>query len=183
MTEFVFYVCAYTAFGILGYSGVGHALALDELTFALRTQRTLRRGFLRPVAVCIVICELAVFGFGLSSLVGWSANPHASLPLLAAGLLFAVFAMYSLFLVKFRPDSPCGCSGNDLLPVNVLVPLRATTLATLSLLAVLLSHTEDTLDLEGPKLAIGILAAIVFGTLIWELPIALSSQSRAVSRS
>src|SRR2546421_9247711 len=98
--------------GLLTFSGLGHAIRLASFRVTLQRQGVWPSALEWPVVVTVSVLEL---GIGLLAVVGIIAAGGGGPWLLRwacalASGLYATFAAFGLYLLRTRPDAPCGCS-------------------------------------------------------------------------
>jgi hypothetical protein len=163
---------------VLLASFAGHLRAPRALPAALAAHRTLPAPFVRPLAVLVVAVEgLLGAADGLALLTG---RPYA-LRLAAAGaaLLLAGYAAYALYVLRSRPEVPCGCAGADT-PMSGWVAGRAAALALAALAAV--AGAGPATGTTGAHTAVTLLASVMFATTLSLLPQAMSDPARRAAR-
>ncbi|MFC5289620.1 MauE/DoxX family redox-associated membrane protein [Actinokineospora guangxiensis] len=156
-------VAGYTVVVVLVIAVAEHVRAPRALPDALRAHGMIRgraTGF-AATAVTAVEALLAV---------ALLMRPSAPL-FAAAGLVFAGYAAYSWHVVSSGRGGPCGCGGVEV-PMGTWVIVRAGVLAALSAVAV--AGPPPTLSMMDVQLVVELLAALVFGVLLWHLPAAMA---------
>lgn len=173
-------IAAWTCLGTLLVSGLAHALKPQHLVRALRTQDTWPERVCPAVAAVLIIFELGVGAAGLT-LAGVTSPgvwPVQLVLLLAAGL-YALYAVYGIFLFRHRPSAQCGCSlGDD--SVNAWIPLRAGVLATAAALAS--PFASDRMVLQSASVNDLLLASVMslgFGAILWSFPASMEDTAQA----
>ena len=161
---------------VLLASFAGHLRAPRALAAALAAHRTLPDPFVRPLAALVVAVEgLLGAASGLAFLAG---RPHA-LRLAAAGaaLLLAGYAAYALYVLRSRPEVPCGCAGAAT-PMSGGVAGRAAALALLALAAAAGPATGA----PAAHITITVLASVMLAITLWLLPQAMFDPARRPAR-
>lgn len=179
MTTLLGSVAAYTVIFVLLVAAAGHVVSPATLSRAVAAHGVFRWPVAVATAVTLVEAGLAVAGAlavsGQST--GWLRPPV----LLASALLFAGYGGYSQQVRLTRPDTPCGCSRDDL-PVTGWVVIRAYLLTGVASLGAVLSGPVLTLDRPGAPLAVALLAAGTFSAVLWHLPAAMYIPTPAARR-
>jgi hypothetical protein len=123
-----------------------------------------------PLAILVALLEAGVGTAGIVSTAFWDAAALQVWLLTAAGLLYAMYATYGLYLLRRRPGVPCACS-HDSDPISASVVARAAGLAGLAVVALL--HVPVAQGLSGLEVVVVALAASAYGITLWVLPTAL----------
>jgi hypothetical protein len=116
-------------------SAVHHLVTWQRFGAEVAAQRTLPPRAVRPTAGLATVVEL---GLGISLLLiaaGVIGEVGRRIVPLLSAAVFAVYAGYTTFLIRRRPNAPCGC-GNAARPVSVWIVLRSLTLCGFSLLTI-----------------------------------------------
>ncbi|SCL27576.1 hypothetical protein GA0074692_2374 [Micromonospora pallida] len=132
------------------------------------------------VAVLVVAAEGVLAGAGIVALRGGGGSGLRVAVLLGGTALFGLYAGYGLHLRSTGRGGPCGCSRLEL-PMTGWVVARAAILAGLALVGLSRSGAVVGWGQADTSLAVVLLAAATFTTLLWHLPSAMY-QPRAVSR-
>jgi Methylamine utilisation protein MauE len=174
MLSFLTTVAAYTVFGTLLFSAVGHVRRPAVLQRALVEQEVIPERLQGPVVAAVIITESAIGVAGLVALARLPAGDRLGrVTLLAAGTLLLVYAGYGWFLERHRPGVPCGCTVWDY-PVSEWLAVRALLLCVPAFLAAVVADHILPISLENTRhLAVTWLASVSFGVVIWNLPAAL----------
>ncbi len=174
--QHLFLTSCVIAFATLVGAAVGHAVDPRALRRVLDVQLG------RVTAASWLLVGLVIASEGVIGLVGVVATARAdedlAMTLLAsAAVLYTVYAVYSMILLKFRPSAPCGCSRSDH-PVSAWVVLRAAALAAAAIVGV--ATTPVTFDVWPPSVdtAISMLAGCGLTLLLWSIPEALHDPLR-----
>jgi hypothetical protein len=163
-------VSAYTVLLVLLIATVGHLASPTTLPRAVAAHGVLPGPAVVGVAVTLAEAGLVVAG---ALAVSTPSGDWLRLPVFAgSALLFAGYGGYSQHVRAERPGTPCGCSTAEL-PVTGWVVTRAYLLAGVALLAAGLAGSVPPLDRPGLPLAVTLLAAAGFATLLWHLPTAM----------
>jgi hypothetical protein len=156
-------VAAYTVVLVLVIAVAEHVRAPRALPEALRAHGVIRGRAAGFVATAVTAVEALL---AVALLVRPSAMLFA-----AAGLVFAGYAVYSWHVVSSGRGGPCGCGGVEV-PMGTWVVVRAGVLAALS--AVAAAGSPAALSTMDVQLVVALLAALVFGVLLWHLPAAMA---------
>ncbi|KAB1162289.1 MauE/DoxX family redox-associated membrane protein [Micromonospora sp. DT46] len=171
-------VATYTVLFTLLVSTAEHLSRPAALARALAAHRVLPA----PVAVAVV----AIAGEGLLAGAGIVALLHPAgerllvAVLVGSGALLALYAGYGLYVRSTGRAGSCGCSRVEL-PMTGWVVARAAILAGLALLALSLSGSIVAPDRADAALAVVLLAAATFTTLLWHLPAAMYEPATATA--
>jgi hypothetical protein len=141
----------------------GHVLRPGALIGALRAHRTLPRSMAAPVAVLAIALEGVLGAAGAYAVITRSAH----LVFAGSAVLLGGYAVYAFGVHRARPAVPCGCDAAGT-PMNGWVAGRAAALTVLSIGAAAGADAP-----WGANLAITMLAAMAFATLLWILPAAM----------
>jgi hypothetical protein len=177
MAEMLTGLCAGTVALVLLAAFAGHLRSPRTLPAALAAHRVVPGPLRWPVAITAVVLEGALgAATGYALLAG---RPH-SLTLAAGGaaVLLAVYAGYTLYVLRTRPDVPCGCAtgpGGDA-PLSGWVAGRAAALASAAVAAA--SGATPATVSGGSHTAITILSSVVFAVLLSLLPQAMFDPER-----
>lgn len=175
MAEFAASVSTYVALLTLLAAAVGHVRRPDEVPAALRAHGVVPEAAAGPIGFAVAAVEVALSVALLAGVLGSNG-------LLVAGLagsvvMFAGFAGYGWLVVATGRSGPCGCAGADT-PMNGWTAGRAAALAALAACGLAWSGSVTTLVDPGGRLAVVLLAAGTFATLLWFLPAAMRDQTR-----
>jgi hypothetical protein len=177
MAEMLAGVCAGTVALVLLAAFAGHLRAPRTLPAALAAHRVVPGPLRWPVAVAAVALE-GVLGAatGYALLAG---RPHPlTLAAGAAAILLAVYAGYTSYVLRTRPNVPCGCAtgpGGDA-PMSGWVAGRAAALALAALAAA--AGSGPATDSHGAHTAVAVLSSVVFAVLLSLLPQAMFDPER-----
>lgn len=170
-------VAALVTWGVLAAAGAAHLRDLRGFQRAFIDQRLWAAWLTMPVAILVASLEAAVGTAGIGSI---AFSDEASLQrslLTAAGLLYATYAAFGLFLWRSRPGVPCGCS-HESDPINLRVVARAAVLASFAVVALL--YVPGAQELSRLEEFVAALAALAFGATLWALPAALGDPLASV---
>jgi hypothetical protein len=171
MAEMLAGVSAGTVALILLAGFAGHLLHPRALPAALAAHRTVPGPLVWPAAIAVGALEGmlgAVTGYALLA-----GRPQAlELGATGSGLLFAAYAIYGSYILRTRPNVPCGCAA-DGTPMSGWVAGRAAALVTAS------AGAGSALASHGVHVTIVGLSSVVFAALLWSLPPALSDPERS----
>jgi hypothetical protein len=174
-------VGAVTGLGLLLASGVSHGGRAAAFRYALARQAMWPRVLVAPVAATVTLIELVVgviglLAVGLPAVDGFPASLR--LPALsAAAVVYVAFAVYSVALLRRRPDAPCGCSAATDDRVNAWVTVRACALAAGCWWAA--ANAQQLLPWSPTAEALmALLASGAFVALAWTVPAALHNPDR-----
>lgn len=142
---------------------VGHVLRPGALTNAMRAHRILPRRLVVPAAAVAVLLEGALGAAGGYAVLTRSGH----LVFAGSAVLLGGYALYAYEVHRTRPGTPCGCDTSGT-PMNGWVAGRAAALTVLSVGAAAGADAP-----WGANLAITMLAAVAFATLLWILPAAM----------
>jgi Methylamine utilisation protein MauE len=178
MAEMLSGVAAGTVALVLLMAFAGHLMEPGGLPAALAAHRTLPGFLVWPVGITVGALE-GLFGaaLGYALLTG---RPH-TLVLAATGcaLLFAGYALYGLYLLRTRPDVPCGCAADDT-PMSGWVTGRAAALALASATAA--AGAGPATASQGAHVAVVALSSAVFAIAVWLVPLAMLDPERSAAR-
>jgi hypothetical protein len=166
-------VCGLAALGILLQSGLRHAFQPARFTRALFAQETLPPLAVWPAAILVTLAEV---GIGVSGLVVAMSVPNSSFlrtALFLAALTYIVYAAYAGLLLRRAPGAPCGCSGEEA-PVNGWIIGRSLVLAGMASVALATSPSGAIDSASGIEVLVFIASAVGIGTIVWQLPMAMS---------
>ncbi len=165
---------------LLVAAGIEHTRQPSVLRSSMEAQRTFRASAVPLIARVLGPIELII---GVGVLGCWVVGSELIRPLsAAAAVLYAAFAVYTLFLLRRRPTAPCGCFGTSD-PVTVATVARAAFLAViLGLAAARWGHVLDDIGITvRANAALGLYSVsarwsiLTLGTLIacllWILPL------------
>lgn len=141
----------------------GHVLRPSALTSALRAHRIVPGRLVPPVATLAVLAEGALGVAGAYAVITRSAH----LVFAGCAVLLAGYGLYAFGVQRTRPAVPCGCDAAGT-PMNGWVAGRAAALTVASIVAAAGVNAP-----LGANLAITMLAAVAFATLLWILPAAM----------
>lgn len=173
MSTFVASAAAYSVLGILLTAGGLHLARPGPLRSALSRQDTPLSRVPAQLAMLVGLTELGLAAIGLIALIGAIPRHLATPALASSAVLFSVYSGYLWFLIRWRPDAPCGCTSGTS-PASSWAIGRALMLAALATLAALLSDAIAT-RLAGGERAIAVVAALAMGVTLWILPDALAA--------
>jgi hypothetical protein len=174
-------VAAYTVLLTLLVACAEHLWMPAALPRALAAHRVLPAA--PVVAVAVTATEGLFAAAGIVAVVrdgGWLLTAALAG---SAGLL-ALYGTYGLYVMSARRGGACGCSRVEV-PMTGLVVTRAYVLAGMALVglalagsvvtvgSVVTAGSEFTVGRGGVELAVVLLAAVTFATLLWHLPAAL----------
>ncbi|MEH0971489.1 MauE/DoxX family redox-associated membrane protein [Micromonospora sp. CPCC 205546] len=171
-------VAAYTVVLTLLVSTAEHLSRPAALARALAAHRVLPA----PVALAAV----AIAGEGLLAGAGIVALLHPAgegllvAVLVGSAALLALYAGYGLHVRATGRAGSCGCSRVEL-PMTGWVVARASVLAGLALVALLLSGSTIAADRADASLAVVLLASATFTALLWHLPAAMYEPATATA--
>ena len=170
MAELFPTVAALVAFEVLILSSVNHLRAPARFRRVLLQQAIWPRWSLWPLAFLVAIVE---FGLGLFGLlyVLQRALSTGEFILALTGVLYFAYAMYALYLWRWLPHVPCGCTGDEE-TVNGWVPARAASLALCALFAFLFPDRLIGAGLNSDFL-IAAAAGLALTIVLWALPSAM----------
>lgn len=166
MAEFGLPLASWTLALTLGGAGALHALRPAALASALATHGW-PAASRRPVAWTVIALEGGLGGAGVWLAGREPAGADGLLPA-AFGVLFVLFGVYTLMLLRRRPGVPCGCGLGG--PVSRVVVGRAFLLAAVAAVLVGARDTANSIELTGWQAAVVIEAAIAFSLLLLLLP-------------
>lgn len=162
----ILHTLSVTAGLVLLISGFIHVTTQRTLSEAISRQRSLFSHLPRATAAIISLTEITVGALSLTGALFW---PQAMWPLLLAALLYATYTGYAVFLLRRRPDAPCGCSIQDS-PASKLTVVRALVLGVASAFTAIVARTS-VLDQAGHEIALAAMAAITFSIIALIVPI------------
>jgi hypothetical protein len=165
-------IAAYVCLGTLAWSGLHHARRPQMLLRVLE-QQGWRRGMRWLLGVSVIGLELTIGAAGFVAAVLGGADDGVVLPLSAAAVLYAVYALYGAVLTRRGDVVPCGCSGAASYPVNVWVVARALVLSVGSAFAAVAGRQILPLRPLTATVTLAVLASGALGLILWELPAAL----------
>lgn len=156
--------------GTVACAGWGHARHRARLVEALELQSVVSARWLAPLSLAVVLIELSLGAVGLTLALWHPASLAATATAAAMGLLFFLYAGYALFLLRRRPDAPCGCGdGTD--PVNGWTAVRAVVLGVLAAVAAVVPASSGKVSFD---VLTAVVAAAAVGLILWQLPQAMS---------
>jgi hypothetical protein len=162
---------AYIGVGTLLFTGYDHARHLARYQQLVQRQAIWPVGFEPAVVRLITAAEIAL-GLAAVALLLLEPSPFFLRPiLLITSGLYLLYGSYGLWLLRQRPAAPCACSTLEH-PTNIWVPIRAFSLAGLTLAGAVLTGE---LMRPAPSLAFFtvLLMSTGLGELIWLLPTAM----------
>lgn len=165
-------VAAYGALGVLLVSGFSHAAKLHDFSTALARQKIWPGPLIWPITLFITLLEIGV-GIGTLSLLATSslASGWLKASLILTGTLYLAYAFVGTYLLRTRPDAPCGCSPLNH-RINVWVPIRSWLLAAAAFFSSTV-HVRDIALTPDAESLIGAVASFSFIVLLWNLPVAM----------
>jgi hypothetical protein len=165
-------VGALVAFSLLLMVGLEHARRPEQTRDVIATQRLWPTWAIPLIQTGLTATELLVGGMGVASIFVTVPRALERVLLLAAAVLYVSFAIYSVLLLQWRPQAPCGC-GTQGQPVSSWTIGRAATLAAVAsvLLLVDLPLVVSTEDLA--RLSIILLSSAALTVLFLRLPDAM----------
>ncbi|MEU9508614.1 MauE/DoxX family redox-associated membrane protein [Micromonospora sp. NPDC048170] len=169
-------VATYTVLLTLLVSTAEHLSRPAALAEALATHRVLPA----PVAVATlaIASEALLAGTGIVALLRGSGAGLLVAVLVGSAALFGLYAGYGLHVRSTGRAGSCGCSRVEL-PMTGWVVARASILAGLALVASFLSGSIIPASRADASLAVVLLAAATFTTLLWHLPAAMHEPAKA----
>ncbi|MBO4207681.1 MauE/DoxX family redox-associated membrane protein [Micromonospora echinofusca] len=172
-------VATYTVLATLLVASVAHLSRPAVLAGALATHRVLPAP--ATVAALVVGTEGLLAGTGIVAL--WQGDRSLlGVSLAGSGVLFGLYAGYGRYLLVTGRTGPCGCSRREL-PMTGWVVTRALALAGLALTGLTLAGSVLPPQRTGTPLAVALLAAATFTTLLWHLPAAMHQPTVAAVRT
>lgn len=163
-------VAAHTVVLTLLVATVEHLSRPTALARALAAHRVVPAP--GPVAVAVVAAEGLLAGTGLVALHADAGRGARVAVLLGSAVLLGLYAGYGRHLLSTGRGGPCGCSRLEL-PTTGPVVARSAVLAGLALVGLAGSGSIVGWSSGGTDLAVVLLAAATFTTLLWHLPAAL----------
>jgi hypothetical protein len=170
---------AYIGAGTLLFSGYDHARHLALYQRLVRQQAIWPDGF-EPTVVRLVTAAEIALGVTAVALLLLERPPLLRAILFAISGLYLLYGSYGLWLLRQRPAAPCGCSALEH-PTNIWVPIRAFSLAGLTLAGAVFTG-----ELMRPVPTLAFLTILLMSTglgeLIWMLPTAMYDPFHATPR-
>jgi hypothetical protein len=133
------------------------------------------------VAVLVVAAEGVLAGAGIVALRADGSGLRVAV-LLGSAALFGLYAGYGRHVMSTGRSGPCGCSRLEL-PMTGWVVARAAVLTGLALVGLSLSGSVVGWGRTDAALAVVLLAAATFTTLLWHLPSAMYQPAGAVDQT
>ena len=162
---FLVTVSALVVAGMLAFAGVRHTLHPTRLRDEIAAQRVLPAFLQGPIALSVSVFELTLaLACALPLVDDASAIGYA-----AATGLFVSYGTYTAYLVRYRPDAPCGCAGS-MAPASVWAVVRAAVLAALAVITFIGEPSLVPITGAGQQSVISLLAAGAIGLTLWHLP-------------
>jgi hypothetical protein len=169
MSAFVASLATYTVLLTLTAACVGHVRRPPALRAALAAHGLVPAPALAAVTVTVLegtlgaVLVVAVAGGSAALLAGGLAG---------AAALFSIYGGYGCYVVARGRAGPCGC-GRVEVPMSGWVVGRTFALAVLAVTGLALAGSVVPLTGHGSQLAVALLAAATFGTLLGHLPAAM----------
>jgi hypothetical protein len=167
-------VAADAVLAVLLAAGLGHLLWPAALRSALVAHGVLPAPGVITLAVPVAEVGIGVLG-GYGLVLGDRPAGRGLLAVALAGacLVLVAYAAYSWRVLASGRAAPCGCSRRDDLPMSGWVVGRAAALAVFAALGLALTGSVLPVRTWDSELATVLLAAAVFGLLLWQLPAAM----------
>jgi hypothetical protein len=172
MAEMLTGLCAGTVALVLLAAFAGHLRSPRTLPAALAAHRVVPGPLRWPVTITAVVLEGAL---GAATGYALLAGRSHSLTLAAGGaaVLLAVYAGYTLYVLRTRPDVPCGCAtgpGGD-------APLSGWVVGRAAAVVAAAGATPAT-GSGGSHTAVTVLSSVFFAVLLSLLPQAMFDPER-----
>jgi hypothetical protein len=171
-------VAAFTALGVLAFSGISHAR--HHVTFGqlLEQQRVWPSRARSVVLVGTISLELLLGLGGLFILVNGFGTPRLAQTIFAAStVLFLAYLAFAAYLVRWRPGAPCAC-GSTHEVVNSWTVARAGILAAAALAATITPAAAYRPPRPGMYGFVTVVGSLSLAVILWALPGALEDPTR-----
>jgi hypothetical protein len=171
-------VAAFTALGVLAFSGISHAW--HHVTFGqlLEQQRVWSSRARSAVLVGTIGTECLLGIGGLFVLVNGFGTPRLAQAVFAAStVLFLAYLAFAAYLVRRRPGAPCACGATQEV-VNGWTVARAGILAAAALAASIAPAAAYRPPRPGMYGFVTVLGSLSLGVILWALPGALEDPTR-----
>lgn len=171
-------VAAFTALGVLAFSGISHAW--HHVTFGqLLEQQRVWPSRTRPVVLVGTIGIECLLGLGgLFVLVTGFGTPRLAQTIFAAStVVFLAYLAFAAYLVRSRPGAPCAC-GSTHEVTNGWTMARAGILAAAALTASIAPAAAYRPPRPGMYGFVTVVGSLSLGVILWALPGALEDPTQ-----
>lgn len=174
--ELLSIVGAYVSIGLLLFSGLSHLRYRRQFREALGKQEVWNH-LEGPIASVIILLEVSIGVVGFFFLLGLLSRAVLVSACFGAFVIYFSYGSFSIYLVRRRPDAPCGCSIDEE-PANVWTAVRAGALALAAAIGALGGERVPSVLQGSFQSLFSLLASCALALLIWELPSALAQPHR-----
>jgi Methylamine utilisation protein MauE len=110
MSSLLAAVGVHVSLGTLAAVGLSHARNPLAFLSAVRQHRVWPAGLITPLVIGVALIEIALGSVGVVTAgLGFGPPDVLAAACLAAGGVYALYALSTTYLVRERPGTPCGC--------------------------------------------------------------------------